>query len=591
MYAEVVAEFRVLENDMLARADTTYAISHLHGDQEPDGGRKSIVLDMHDALEPFTPPPSLARAPKTAPDLWFVGRLDRNKGPDLFVDIVSRVPRDLYRKCYVSGPDAAMADLRMWSDLLKERAAEQGVELSYEGALSTQEVERRAFGACSVVVIPSRSDTFNYVALEALSRGVPILLSEAAGASEFLRDRHPGLPVMTMSPDDVDAAGRTLNDFLQDYPRRLLAFREALAAETWPEPRRNFLNEVYSAPPVASRRTFSGRRRFLDVGMLPAAPAAHRQFDTAEPMLTIIVPTYRRPDWLKRCLAALCTARPRRTRVLVVDDGSPPEMAIAAIAAPYAPFVEIVSIPNGGESNAVNVGLRRAETPYAMVLSDDDMIEPDWPQAALDILEMAPEAVAAYPDWWVIDEAGTCVERHALTACSEERLIGDHWCLPGVGTVFRREVALAVGARNTSYRYVADYDFWLRLQMLGELRHVPRVGGYWRLHPNNATLASERRLAEEHVSVIEQAIALRRAAGRPLAEPLERRARATARLAAGVVMKRSGAPSAHRHFAAALIIDGDTVHHLPRNVAGYRDFYPIWLRLFSRWRTSRQRAT
>jgi glycosyltransferase involved in cell wall biosynthesis len=571
-----IATLKAMEDDGLKAADIVYTISDLHRQEnEPRYDRPIEVIDMHDVLDPPIQEAACAEPPDR-PDLWFIGRLDRNKGPDLFVDIAARLPRSLYGACFASGPDGEVLGNK-WSDQVTRRARMLGVDLRYEGALDDDVLAARALAGGSIVVIPSRADSFNYVALEAISRGTPIMLSEAAGAVEFLRAYHPGLPIMTMRPDDIDGAATTLTRFLQNYKENALAFRRAIESLVWPEPNLNFLLRLYErSAPTPHEVTMPAP--VVTPHPAPAMPAPYRNWDGDDPLLTIIVPTYRRPEWLVSCLASLAAARPRRTTVLVVDDGSPPEMEVPAIVAAYAPMAEVISLANGGESNAINVGLAQAKTPFAMMLGDDDVIEPSWPAEALATMT-TDDAIAVYPDWAIIDIEGKLVEEHHLVECTADRLVSDHWCLPGPGTVFRRAAALAIGGRNPGIRLVGDYDFYLRLAMHGHLRHVPRLGGYWRLHTGNASMAKSRQLATEHVAVIGAHLEECRRVGRPALPAQERRARATAHMAAGVILARDGdIRSSHWAFARAWMLDRGVVRCPPVNLAAYPQFYPSWLK-------------
>jgi glycosyltransferase involved in cell wall biosynthesis len=572
MITEVVA----LEQSCLNAADLVYTISDMHrAENKPRHDREIEVIDMHDVLDSPIRDAKLVDPPER-PDLWFVGRLDRNKGPDLFVDIAARVPRILYRNCFVSGPDGETAGGK-WSDLLIRRGHEAGVDLKFEGALPDNEIAARVFDGGSVVIVPSRADSFNYVALEAIKLGTPIMLSEAAGAAEFLRVRHPELPVMTMRPDDINSAAETLTYFLQNYKNNALAFRRAASNLIWPRPKRNFQLQLYRRivpTPQAAESSFPVAAVFP----APAVPTPYLGRDTSDPVLTIIVPTHQRPQWLVSCLASLSGARPRQTTVLVVDDGSPPEMEIPEIVAAYAPFARVVSIPNGGESNAINVGLAQATTPFAMMLGDDDVIEPSWPAEAIASL-LAGDAVAVYPDWSIIGLDGQVIEEHRLVDCTNERLLSDHWCLPGLATVFRCRDALAIGGRNPAIRFVGDYDFYLRLAMRGRLRHVPRLGGYWRLHADNASMSKSWQLAAEHVSVIDAHLSERKGAGKRLPLRQARRARATAQMAAGTILALGGDEAlSDAAFTKAWLLDRDVVRFPPPNLAAYPQSYPGWLK-------------
>ena len=75
--------------------------------------------------------------------------------------------------------------------------------------------------------------------------------------------------------------------------------------------------------------------------------------------------------------------------------------------------------------------------------------------------------------------------------------------LPGPGTWFRLDAALAIGGRNPKWKYVGDYDFWLRLAMKGVLVHRESAVAQWRHHSNSISI-SERGygMAMERIKVI-----------------------------------------------------------------------------------------
>jgi len=584
----IVKGFEKLEQATTEAADCVFTVSELHKSESQERISRPIdVIDMHDVLDPPIVTETIEPLPEK-PDLWFVGRLDRNKGPDLFVEIVSRLPRHLFGKCFAAGPDLSLGGGRTCADVLLDQADRHGIRLHYEGELSPAILRERVFNGRTLVIVPSRSDTFNLVALEAVTSGTPILLSEAAGAAAFLKTAHLDVPVLSMRPEDVEAAAAKLTDFLADYRQNALRFREAVRTTKWPAVERDFMRRIYAPEHAAEPRSEAGlpsiQSPYVKLQPDPRRPSRRDSWDPFDPRLTIIVPTYRRPEWLINCLATLAQERPPRTRILVIDDGSPPEMHVPAIVAAYAPFASVISTENRGEANAVNLGISRAETPYLMILSDDDVIEGSWPARALAEIESSG-AVLAYPDWAIIDGAGTILEEHHLTETTLGRLLGDHWCLPGPGTIFRRQDAVEIGGRNGSIRYVSDYDFWLRLFARGPFKHVPMMGAYWRYHGENATFAKDRRLAEEHVEIIAAEVARRKKAGAELPRSLARRALATAHLAAGVILSRgAGTTAMHVHFLRAFLLSPSTTARLPPNIAVYAQFYPEWLQELLRHR-------
>ncbi|HET8727072.1 MAG TPA: hypothetical protein VFO41_06135, partial [Alphaproteobacteria bacterium] len=57
--------------------------------------------------------------------------------------------------------------------------------------------------------------------------------------------------------------------------------------------------------------------------------------------------------------------------------------------------------------------------------------------------------------------------------------------------------------RSPEYRYVSDFDCWLRLCLKGDFARIPHTLATWRLHDGAATVAASRRImAREFIRVV-----------------------------------------------------------------------------------------
>ena len=241
----ILAKLEKAEMASMEAADIRYTISRGELSQNARGSfgdhrARHARRDRGVSLSGFSPS---RRGPS---GLWYVGRLDGAKGPDLFIELVSQTPRHLYGRCLFSGPDNVWEPGTRWSEYLLQLAERRGVEASYEGILSDAEIRRRVYRGRSVVVIPSRNDAFNYVALEAILNGCPTLLSERTGAYGFLRDEHPSLMPPTMNPDEMTTAAERLQAILSNYEELARERRRELRDRPFPRPRSGFMDVVYS---------------------------------------------------------------------------------------------------------------------------------------------------------------------------------------------------------------------------------------------------------------------------------------------------------------------------------------------------------
>jgi hypothetical protein len=77
--------------------------------------------------------------------------------------------------------------------------------------------------------------------------------------------------------------------------------------------------------------------------------------------------------------------------------------------------------------------------------------------------------------------------------------------LPGPGVIFRKSAAIQLNGRNPKWTFVGDYDFWLRLSRLGEIRHRSEILAQWRHHPSSTSVSKRGlKMAQERIMVVEE---------------------------------------------------------------------------------------
>ena len=115
---------------------------------------------------------------------------------------------------------------------------------------------------------------------------------------------------------------------------------------------------------------------------------------SVDPLLSVVIPTYRRPDQLARCLEALADQdyAADRYEVIVVDDGSPePAEGVVSRFADDGRF-EVVRQPNAGPATARNTGAARARGALIFFTDDDCAPEPGWLRTLAEAHDACPEA-------------------------------------------------------------------------------------------------------------------------------------------------------------------------------------------------------
>lgn len=236
---------------------------------------------------------------------------------------------------------------------------------------------------------------------------------------------------------------------------------------------------------LAFNKDRKGRRRDDLPGSLPgqteaaAAPAGCAPEPSApmpSPLVSVVVPTLRRPDMLGHCLAALLSQRmdPARFEIIVVDDG--PDAATQDAVSDWAMLVRergpvityIASNGPHGPAAARNRGWRAARGDIIAFTDDDTVAAPDWLENGLRAFDQAD--VQAVWGRIVMPLAGqpTDYERDAKGLENAEFVTANCFC--------PRQVLEQLGGFDERFRraWREDADLYFRLlERTGRVVHAP----------------------------------------------------------------------------------------------------------------------
>ncbi len=117
----------------------------------------------------------------TEPTVLFLGRMTIQKGPEYFVQAASKVLEQ--------DPDVRFVMVGSGDKLpeIINLAAELGIadKIMFTGALTGEDVNK-AFSMADLFVMPSVSEPFGLVALEAMHNGTPAIISNQSGVAEVM---------------------------------------------------------------------------------------------------------------------------------------------------------------------------------------------------------------------------------------------------------------------------------------------------------------------------------------------------------------------------------------------------------------------
>jgi glycosyltransferase involved in cell wall biosynthesis len=209
--------------------------------------------------------------------------------------------------------------------------------------------------------------------------------------------------------------------------------------------------------------------------------------------LSLVIPTYRRPDDLMRCLASVQEQTLQSFELIVVDNS--PDADLSAGVRTFNTSARVraryVHEPDLGLHNARHTGAREA-TGGVLVFTDDDAVfDPNWLEAYARGFDEHPEMAAAagrvLPLWETTPPAWLCAAIQAdprmfpplsLLDLSPEFQLTPDGILFGVNMAIRRDVLFAAKGFNPEIfgdRWLGDGEtglnrkLWAMRQLIGYL--------------------------------------------------------------------------------------------------------------------------
>jgi glycosyltransferase involved in cell wall biosynthesis/SAM-dependent methyltransferase len=410
-----------------------------------------------------------------------VGYLDERKGPDLFVEIASKVCERNPKVVFIWVGHA-------------ETAMEQKVKLRIEQLGLKNKVLLAGFNAepfeyyasASAYALTSREDPFPNVVLESVAVGVPVVAFESTtGAADFIQE-HGGLLARHLDPTDF--ADHLLE--LLDNPQGALVDSD-----------------------------FSIQRYLLD--LLHAL--------NGMPRVSVVLPNYNYAQLIEKRLASIYAQDYPIYELIILDDASTDDSLKSIEGAisnrPFDARLHVNERNSGSVFRQWEKGVRLASGDLVWIAEADDIADP----ALLSTLVPAfrnENMVMAFCQSRQIDSNGHVLANDylAYTGDISDRWKNDHFAdglreiqeslaiknvIPNVsGVVFDRRALLktmdSVGEKLFEYRVAGDWLVYLHVLIQGQLYYSAKSLNDHRRHQNSVTSASALEKHLEEVASVQR---------------------------------------------------------------------------------------
>lgn len=211
------------------------------------------------------------------------------------------------------------------------------------------------------------------------------------------------------------------------------------------------------------------------------------QVSPVAPRVSILIPTYRRPELLREALAsALGQGDVADYEVIVLDNDPTPDTPTEAVVRQYmCPRLTYYrNERNVGMTGNWNRCIQLARGDWISLLHDDDYLSPAWLRKMLEHLPADADMLASYAKAGSEPLGPGSFESRSTALADVSRVTGERMILgnvsPAPGLLIRKRALLECGGFDDSYYPCADYDVYIRLAVLGKVYLYPELLSYYR---------------------------------------------------------------------------------------------------------------
>ena len=225
------------------------------------------------------------------------------------------------------------------------------------------------------------------------------------------------------------------------------------------------------------------------------------------PLISIITPSFNQASFIGEALESVRRQNDANCEHLVIDgmstDGTI-EVLRNQTRNPGQQNMIWVSERDGGQSEALNKGFRRASGEIVGWLNTDDRYLPNCFDHVLRAFRDNPDVDVIYGDYLIIDETGKMlklrreIEFNAFILRYHRILY-----IPTTATFFRRRIFDEGNWLDEKLQYAMDLEFFIRLSERGyRFKHIPQFLAEFRMQPNSKTCRAPDRQRLEHRQVV-----------------------------------------------------------------------------------------
>lgn len=212
-------------------------------------------------------------------------------------------------------------------------------------------------------------------------------------------------------------------------------------------------------------------------------------------LVTVIIPTYNRPTYLKQALNSVIDQSYTNIEIIVIDDGSTIKYA-KTICSEFQ-NCQYYFKKNGGLSSARNYGVNKAKGKYIAFLDDDDFWREDKLEKQVKLLENYPKTDCVHSSAKLVNETGQEIGK--IIGASQNKIhkrsgyvfwnaLGV-WVVKSPTPLIRKSVFKTDLMFDETIKVGEDIDFYQRMFYRHKVLYINEPLAFYREYDNKERLS------------------------------------------------------------------------------------------------------
>ena len=218
------------------------------------------------------------------------------------------------------------------------------------------------------------------------------------------------------------------------------------------------------------------------------------------PTVSIVTPSFNQARFLEATMQSVLAQDYPKIEYIVVDGGSN-DGSIDIIERFADRLAWWVSEPDQGQTDAINKGFEHATGDIFAWLNSDDTYEAGAVSEAVAFMQENPKVGLVYGDANFIDADGNVIGQFNAQQTSLHRLQRGGVYIPQQSAFWRAKLWQEIGPLDPSFYFAMDYDLWVRLARVSEIRYTQQLWANFRLHGDAKTINADERCWPEMLRV------------------------------------------------------------------------------------------